>query len=254
MLTRIELAARGAGNASGPTTNTCSPGEPERFPTRDQDAQPLTCLQERAHDGRRGEYVLEVVENQEHVLVVDEPLEPRSSGGSSAIGATPSASCHGGRDEIRCLRRRQRNEPRAPSAWSASSRPRHLEREARLADSAGSYEREQAPPRRSSLTRARSSSRPTVSVRGSGTLNRVAGEPVGHGEPRWRGWSRGLPQRGRDALRARAVGRGSSPKDSALVTVQVDGIWHRARSVRHEPERTDDPGPAASRSPPGSVS
>ncbi len=72
---------------------------------------------------------------------------------------------------------------------------------------------------------------------------RVGATQVGHGQPRGQAGRGGLPQRGRDALRARAVGlrvvaEGLRPRHGP-----GRGNLDRSGRVRHEPERTDDPGP-----------
>ena len=87
---RIEPALA-AGNASGPTTNTCSPASRSGSRLVIRMRSPSHASRRAPTTGGCGEDMLEVVEDQKHVLVVDEPhkaVERRLVG----IGATARAA------------------------------------------------------------------------------------------------------------------------------------------------------------------
>ena len=116
--------------------------QPERLATGHHDSKPVTGIHELTHDLRRGQDVLEVVEDDEHPLVADQSHEPRKRR-FPRERRDPEGNTHGVGDGVRRFRRRQRDKPRAVRVF-AMDRACQLERKPRLAYAPGPHERQQA--------------------------------------------------------------------------------------------------------------
>jgi len=120
------------------------PGDPQRGAARGKHLEVRRGLQEGAHDRRRGQDLLEVVENQEQLLAAEVLLHPVQRPLLPA-DLDPEGVRDGRRDQLRVADRRERDPERAVPEV-AGGLGRELEGEAGLPGASRAGEGEQAGP------------------------------------------------------------------------------------------------------------